>query len=157
MITFCNSYVLWLQRCVQLRLVTVTFCDATFCRSARWMGAGRKRKGNGTGDNYCCRPWSPFPLIRPLGGRRPPMSEGGRVGQKFQLTASRWGGGGGERWPGQTGRAYDAAYTPFWPSKKLLISCPLQSLSAVLEVLFCISRKRLCNYCWRRSAEQSFK
>ncbi len=27
MITFCNSYVLWLLRCVQLRLVTVTFCD----------------------------------------------------------------------------------------------------------------------------------
>jgi hypothetical protein len=25
--TFCNSYVLWLLRCVQLRLVTVTFCD----------------------------------------------------------------------------------------------------------------------------------
>ncbi len=27
MITFCNSYVLWLLRCVQLRLVTVTFFD----------------------------------------------------------------------------------------------------------------------------------
>ncbi len=27
MLTFCNSYVLWLLRCVQLRLVTVTFCD----------------------------------------------------------------------------------------------------------------------------------
>ncbi len=39
MLTFCNSYVLWLLRCVQLRLVTVTFCDInivwcyTFCRS----------------------------------------------------------------------------------------------------------------------------
>jgi hypothetical protein len=27
MFTFCNSYVLWLLRCVKLRLVTVTFCD----------------------------------------------------------------------------------------------------------------------------------
>ncbi len=27
MLTFCNSYFLWLLRCVQLRLVTVTFCD----------------------------------------------------------------------------------------------------------------------------------
>ncbi len=27
MLTFWNSYVLWLLRCVQLRLVTVTFCD----------------------------------------------------------------------------------------------------------------------------------
>jgi hypothetical protein len=27
MLSFCNSYVLWLLRCVQLRLVTVTFCD----------------------------------------------------------------------------------------------------------------------------------
>ena len=27
MLTFCNSYVLWLLRCVKLRLVTVTFCD----------------------------------------------------------------------------------------------------------------------------------
>jgi hypothetical protein len=27
MITFCNSYALWLLPCVQLRLVTVTFCD----------------------------------------------------------------------------------------------------------------------------------
>jgi hypothetical protein len=27
MLTFCNSYVLWLLHCVQLRLVTVTFCD----------------------------------------------------------------------------------------------------------------------------------
>ena len=27
MLTFCNSYVLWLLRCVQLRLGTVTFCD----------------------------------------------------------------------------------------------------------------------------------
>jgi hypothetical protein len=27
MLTFCNSYVLWLLRCVQLRLVTVTYCD----------------------------------------------------------------------------------------------------------------------------------
>ncbi len=27
MLTFSNSYVLWLLRCVQLRLVTVTFCD----------------------------------------------------------------------------------------------------------------------------------
>ncbi len=26
-VTFCNSYVLWLLRCVQLRLVTVTLCD----------------------------------------------------------------------------------------------------------------------------------
>ncbi len=33
--TFCNSYVLWLLRCVQLRLVTVTFCDihVVCCRS----------------------------------------------------------------------------------------------------------------------------
>ncbi len=33
MLTFCNSYVLWLLRCVQLRLVTVTFCDviAVWC------------------------------------------------------------------------------------------------------------------------------
>ncbi len=27
MLTFCNFYVLWLLRCVQLRLVTVTICD----------------------------------------------------------------------------------------------------------------------------------
>ncbi len=27
MLTFCNSYILWLLCCVQLRLVTVTFCD----------------------------------------------------------------------------------------------------------------------------------
>jgi hypothetical protein len=27
MLTFCNSYVLWLLHSVQLRLVTVTFCD----------------------------------------------------------------------------------------------------------------------------------
>ncbi len=27
MLTFCNSYVLWLLRCVKLHLVTVTFCD----------------------------------------------------------------------------------------------------------------------------------
>jgi hypothetical protein len=35
MLTFCNSYVLWLLRCVQLRLVTVTFMlrDVTFSSS----------------------------------------------------------------------------------------------------------------------------
>ncbi len=50
MLTFCNSYVLWLQRCVQLRLVTVTFCDVNvvWCyvlsqyRKFRWES---RRKG----------------------------------------------------------------------------------------------------------------
>ncbi len=41
MLTFCNSYILWLLCCVQLRLVTVTFsdvyvCDATFCSSTHF-------------------------------------------------------------------------------------------------------------------------
>ncbi len=51
MLTVCNSYVLWLQRCVHLRLVTVTFCDVNvvwcyvlsqyrFASLVHWTGGG---------------------------------------------------------------------------------------------------------------------